>query len=75
MEAGKERVMHQIWIRFCLWVCFYALLLLACLAALWVTGIPNWQTTAAGCWLLLCFGSLCVPDEIWDRKLFGRFLR
>ena len=49
--------------------------LLACLAALWVTGVSNWQTTAAGCWLLLCFGSLCVPDEVWDRKLFGRFLR
>lgn len=63
--------------RLCIWIGFYAAILVACLAGIGLAalaiGIPNWQVTAVGCWLLCCYASLCVPDEVWERKLFCKF--
>ena len=31
--------------------------------------LPTWRLVAIGLWLLVCFSSLCFPDDIWDRWL------
>ena len=54
-----------------IWLLFYVLTLAAILAgvgllSLFVT-VGVWYRTAIGIWLLVCYASLCFPDEIWDR--------
>ena len=67
--------MGILWRRCGRWLCFYAGLLAVCLGVLGLTGIENWRTTSAGCWLLLCFASLWVPDATWNKTLFRSLTR
>ena len=64
---------HRSLARFCFWVLFYAGTLLASLAVMGVLSLmislPTWRLVAIGLWLLVCFSSLCFPDDIWDRWL------
>ena len=43
-----------------------AILAAAGLLAL-LAGVSNWVTIGLAVWLMLCYASLCFPDNIWDR--------
>ena len=53
------------------WLIFYALSLAAILAAAGLlallAGVSHWVTIGLAVWLMLCYASLCFPDNIWDR--------
>ena len=57
--------------RICFFVVFYAVALLACLAGVGLLSVlitvPNCPMVGLGVWLTFCFGSLCIPDELWER--------
>lgn len=55
---------------------FYAAVLLACVAGMGVLGrifsMPNGPMVGVGVWFIFCFGSLCVPDEVWNERLLKK---
>ena len=51
----------------------YAAALLACVGMMGILNLIapflNWRMSAVAVWFVGCFGSLCIPDEVWDRLL------
>ncbi|MBR5471197.1 MAG: hypothetical protein IKU81_03640 [Oscillibacter sp.] len=60
----------------CVLTSFYAAVLLACVAVMSVLGrifsMANGPMVGVGIWFIFCFGSLCVPDEVWNRWLLKK---
>lgn len=54
-----------------IWLLFYALSLAASLVVVGLLSlfvpVGVWYQMAIAVWLLLCYSSLCFPDNIWDR--------
>jgi len=60
----------------CVLITFYAAVLLACVAVMSVLGrifsMTNGPMVGMGVWFIFCFGSLCVPDEVWNERLLKK---
>ena len=54
----------------------YAAMLLACVGIMGILSlmfpISNWGMGGVAVWFVACFGSLCIPDEVWDRFLWKK---
>ena len=53
------------------WLSFYAAALAVSLAGMGllavVFALPNWQMAGVGVWFIICFASLCFPDDFPSR--------
>lgn len=59
--------------RICRMLLAYVVMLLACVAGMSLLGlafpIANAPMVGVAVWFIFCFGSLCVPDAVWDQWL------